>query len=80
MKCSTCKKILTNDDNHILSRFPIYDNSNIDGLQRNITIPTMTKVGENCFPILAIESNKIIFDISELSWRKLFSYINNRII
>ena len=50
MKCNTCKKILTNDDNHIL----------------NITIPTMIKVGENCFPILTIESNKIIYDISEL--------------
>jgi hypothetical protein len=33
MKCSTCKKILTNDDNHILSRFPIYDNSNIETME-----------------------------------------------
>ena len=66
MKCKTCKKFLINDDNQYLRKLPIYNNSKIDEIQTNNTFPTMIKVGENCFPLLAKESNKIIFDISEI--------------
>ena len=66
MKCKTCKKFLINDDNQYLRKLPIYNNSKIDEIQTNNTFPTMIKIGENCFLLLAKESNKIIFDISEI--------------